>query len=989
MFDDNVIAELKKGAETSFVDKKIESQTAFQPRLLTNNHEQGKKVLPYIEKELASCEDFYISVAFITKGGITPLLQVFRELSARNIKGKILTTDYLHFSEPDAIRKLNEFSNIEVRMYQTNDSEDGFHTKGYIFREKGIYKIIIGSSNLTLSALTVNREWNSRFVSTQNGQYADEVLEEFDELWKSNKTKTIDEYLPIYESQYKVFKAIREESDQKRREGIKASYEIYHIKPNSMQKTFLENLKEIRDKGEDRALLISATGTGKTYASAFAIREFNPTKVLFLVHREQIAKQSIESYKRIFGDGVTYGLLSGTSKQRDANFLFSTRDSMSKDENLHSFAADEFDVICVDEVHRAGASTYQKIMDYFHPKFWLGMTATPERTDDFDIFKLFNHNIACEIRLQQALEDNLLCPFHYFGIADISIDGVQISDQLEAKDFNRLVADERVRHIIDNAEYYSYCGDRVKGLIFVSRKEEGKKLSELFNAKGYRTEFLSGEDSQEKRTETIDRLVNDEREDNLDYIFSVDIFNEGIDVPEVNQIIMLRPTQSPIIFVQQLGRGLRKSTGKEYVTILDFIGNYTNNYMIPIALSGDRSYNKDNMRRYVNDGARIIPGSSTIHFDEISRQRIYQSIDQAKTNEKKLLVDAYKNLRYKLGRVPSIMDFDLYESIDPMKFVQRKETGSYYKFVKDVIKDEDYILQLSSEQELLVEYVSRKFMSGKKGQELYVLKMLLDNPNGVIRYKDVLEKMNIERDGQLYEKELQCVVNGLNTKFLYNEDLRKFRDCHFIENQNDEIKLTDYVKKQLDSPAFAIRFGEVVDYGIDRFQKQYSNYYRQTNLCLNRKYTYEETFRALNWESDQNKQNIGGYFYESKTRTFPVYINYDKADDAIAYEDRFLSESKLIALSKKPRQVNSADADHIFLRKEEDKQNKIYLFVRKNKDDKEAKEFYFLGEMKATGEPIPVLVDNKSAFEINYLLDQAVREDIYDYILSGEENENS
>ena len=753
-----------------------------------------------------------------------------------------------------------------------------------------------------------------------------------------------------------------------------------------MQRSFLANLKELRDAGEDRALLISATGTGKTYASAFAIRDMEPKKVLFLVHREQIAKQSIDSYQRIFGNGVTYGLFSGTRKDRDAEFLFSTRDSMAKEDNLHLFDREEFDVICIDEVHRAGATTYQKIMNYFHPKFWLGMTATPERTDDFDIFSLFHHNIACEIRLQQALEDQLLCPFHYFGIADIYIDGINEDNSDDPRIFNRLVDEERVRHIIETAEYFGCCGDRLKGLIFVSRKEEGKRLSEQFNERGYRTAFLSGEDSQAVRMDTIDRLTSDNRPDYLEYIFSVDIFNEGIDVPEVNQIIMLRPTQSPIIFVQQLGRGLRKLDGKEYVTVLDFIGNYTNNYMIPIALSGDRSYNKDNMRRYVSDGARMIPGSSTVHFDEISRKRIYRSIDTAHTNQKKLLEDAYLNLRNKLGRVPSILDFDTYESIDPMKFVVRKDTGSYYKFVTSVMKERDYFSGLTEYQELLLEYVSRKFMSGKKGQELYVLQQLLAQPERPVSYRQLLEEMGLERSRERYQEELQCVVNNLNTEFLYREDKKKFGSCVFVCQDGETVWLSDALKEELKSPLFALRLEEAVAYGIHRFQSNFRNYYKDTNLCLYQKYTYEETFRALNWEKDQNKQNIGGYFYEKTTKTLPVYINYDKSDDAIAYEDRFLSENRLIALSKKPRTVDSGDADHIYRRTSEDKANRIYLFVRKNKDDKEAKEFYFLGEMNPSGEPVPVTVEGKNAFEITYVLDQPVREDIYDYLISGDEN---
>lgn len=287
-----------------------------------------------------------------------------------------------------------------------------------------------------------------------------------------------------------------------------------------------------------------------------------------------------------------------------------------------------------DEVHRAGAKSYKTIIDYFQPKFLLGMSATPERSDGFDIFELFDHNIAYEIRLNDAMKEDLICPFHYFGITELTVEGKIIDDQTQ---FNHLVSDARVQYIKEKVEFYGYSGSRVKGLVFCSRNEEAQNLSKKFNDIGYRTVALSGASSQEERAEAVQRLGQDENEGALDYIFTVDIFNEGVDIPEINQVVMLRPTKSAIIFVQQLGRGLRKVFGKEYVVVLDFIGNYDNNYLIPIALSGDQSYNKDNIRRYVAESNRIIYGCSTINFDKITRERIYKSIDHADFNDLKII----------------------------------------------------------------------------------------------------------------------------------------------------------------------------------------------------------------------------------------------------------------------------------------------------------------------------------------------------------------
>ena len=396
-----------------------------------------------------------------------------------------------------------------------------------------------------------------------------------------------------------------------------------------MQVGFITNLRKIMTSGEKKALLISATGTGKTYASAFAMRELGFKRVLFLVHRGQLARQTKKSYEKVFGKSISMGLVGAGHSEYDADFIFATVQTLNRDEHLLQYAPDHFDAICLDEAHHVAAATYQKIMHHFTPKMWLGMTATPDKRDDNiegrNIYELFDYQIAYEIRLQQAMEENLLCPFHYFGVTDLSI-----IDDDKNRDFNVLTCDERVKHIVEQANYFGYSGDRVKGLIFCSSIKESETLSDKLNqtinpatGKYYRTIALNGSASEAERAEAFERLAMDENngwhyaegEGPLDYILSVEILNEGVDIVEVNQVLMLRPTQSPIVFIQQLGRGLRKAEGKEFVVILDFIGNYNNNFMIPIALSGDRTYNKDNIRRFVMEGGRVIPGASTIHFD--------------------------------------------------------------------------------------------------------------------------------------------------------------------------------------------------------------------------------------------------------------------------------------------------------------------------------------------------------------------------------------
>ena len=661
--DANVIKELQNGLNAAYINGSVAVNLAYKPAFVSNNPEEGKKVISSVEDELLRCDQFQISVAFITMGGVTPLLQTLKELEKKGVKGQILTTNYLNFSEPRALEKLNGLKNITLKMYDVEAAGNGLHTKGYIFKKEEIYRIIIGSSNMTSAALTVNKEWNTKLISTENGEVAEEIVEEFHNLWNSEYALPYDDFYEIYRERYNIIKHQREIA---KCEEI-PSLEKYRLKPNSMQERFIANLRKILEQGEERALLISATGTGKTFASAFAMRELGFKRVLFLVHRVTLAKQAKKSFEKVFGKKVTMGVVGAGFYEYEKEYVFATVETLNRDTHLFQYQPDTFDCIILDEAHHSSNNIYTKVINYFKPKLFLGMTATPDKRDDNqqgkNIYEIFHYQIAYEIRLQQAMEEDLLCPFHYFGISEIiSLDDKMLqATKLTDAAFNQLTSDERVRHIIEQSEYYGYSGNRVKGLIFCSRVKECEELSKKFNELGYRTVTLSGNDNEDKRQEAFERLAMDEEdatEDRqpLDYIFSRDILNEGVDIVEVNQVIMLRPTQSPIVFIQQLGRGLRKAPGKEYVVILDFIGNYNNNFMIPVALSGDRSYNADVIRKYVISGNSTIPGASTVHFDEISKDKIFKSIDKIK-GMKALIKESYISLKNRLGRVRFYMIF--------------------------------------------------------------------------------------------------------------------------------------------------------------------------------------------------------------------------------------------------------------------------------------------------------------------------------------------
>ena len=654
-----------------------------------------------------------------------------------------------------------------------------------------------------------------------------------------------------------------------------------------------------------------------------------------------------------------------------------------------------------DEAHHVPADTYQKVMKHFTPKLWLGMTATPDKRDDNiegrNVYELFDHQIAYEIRLQQAMEENLLCPFHYFGITDLAIIG---DDEEASRDFSVLTSDERVKHIINEADYYGYSGDKVKGLIFCSSIKETEELSEKFNhminpstGQKFRTIALNGSASEQERQNAFERLAMNKEDatadhEPLDYIFSVEILNEGVDIVEVNQVIMLRPTQSPIIFIQQLGRGLRKAYGKEYVVILDFIGNYNNNFMIPIALSGDRTYNKDNIRRYIMEGGRVIPGASTVHFDEISRKRIFVSVDKANFSDIKLIRENYTNLKNKLGHIPRLLDFDDYGEMDVIRIFDNNSLGSYYKFL--VKYEKEYKIRLSENEEKVIEFVSKKLANGKRIQELRMLKRMLAYARGSSKlglFAGLSEDMK-EYGKIVSQNQKENIVNVMTNEFPAGSGKKTYSQCVFIEDDGTDYKPTKTFMQMLLNDKFYEMLQELVEFGIRRYERNYKNTYKQTDLVLYQKYTYEDVCRLLNWEQNEVPLNIGGYKFDKKTKTFPVFINYDKSEnisDTTKYEDHFIpgSRDRLIAISKSGRTLKSEDVQNFLKAKERGIQ--VELFVRKNKDDKISKEFYYLGHMTASGNTKEFTMVNteKTAVEIEWILDVPVREDIYEYIVNS------
>ena len=963
---------IKNAVTTGFVDEKTESFLEYRPCIIKNDPTINEKVLTTIIDELRSCQSFFLSVAFITSGGVASLIGTLLDLQERGISGKILVSEYLNFTEPEALRKIKQLSNVELKIAKESD----FHSKGFLFTHSSYYTIIIGSSNITHAALTKNKEWNLKVTAHKDSELFSQTIAEFNKVFDSSHWVT-EEYLLKYSFVYN--------SERKLRQGLrKALLSDSEIKlvPNEMQKLALINLLNIRKEGKNKALLISATGTGKTLLSAFDVLQLKPKRILFLVHRANIANKAMESFRKVIGNEKTFGFYSSKQSNENAEYLFSTIQTFSRDEHLNKFSKDYFDYIVIDETHRASASTYQKLLSHFDPKFLLGMTATPERTDNKDVFKIFDYNIAYEIRLHDALEQEMLVPFHYYGISDIEINGQLIDENVRISEINKI---ERVNHITEKIKLFGTDDGIVRGLIFCSKIEECKYLSEEFNNKGFKTLTLDGNSSESERSRAIDLLETEDLEIKLDYIFTVDIFNEGIDIPKVNQIIMLRPTQSAIIFVQQLGRGLRKNEGKSYVTVIDFIGNYQNNFLVPIALFGDKSYSKDNLRKLVNRPEKSIYGASTIYFDRIVKERIFQSINNGKLQEKRKLINDYKNLKGKIGRIPKMMDFVHFGERDPFQYVT--EYDSYYGFL---LGQNEPINQVTKFQLDLLSFLSKEVLNPIRYADVHLFKTIITK--GEIAVEKYFESYQIETKEKLDPTTFEHVinlVNGLFNTINENKKLVKIgisRNYSLIETKHKNIIIGENLSELIEIQDVKEYLVDLCNYSMDSLKKQSEKVFFKNEFILNQKYTRKDVFRILKWDENPVAQNVGGYMVEKNKKDCAIFVNYHKEEDISAttkYHDRFISRNEFIWMSKNKRYLTSPDVKSIS--DQSNNKMRIPLFVKKS--NFEDTNFYYLGNLNLiedSAKELKILDDNDKSIpvvEFNFQLENPVEKSLYDYLL--------
>lgn len=886
--------------------------------LVTNN--EITNFFNNITELLDNCESFYFNVAFINFSGIQLLLDSFKKLEEKNIKGKILTSTYLNFTQIKALEKIKKFKNIELKIYDCELSNIGFHSKSYIFEFKDDYKILIGSSNITSSAFKSNIEWNVKTIAKKDDIFLKDVLNEFGTLWK-NSIDVDDEFLTSYSNflnrQNKEFK----------------SFSLNQIKTNFMQEKALEKLQNLRKKGENKALIIVATGTGKTYLSAFDVRNFKAKTILFLVHRENILIKAKQSFETILPQINSFGLYTGNKKEQDKNYLFSTIQTMSS--NFLEFSQDFFEYIIIDEAHHVASPSYKKILDYFKPKFLLGLTATSNRMDGNSIYEVFDENIALDIRLNEALEHNLIVPFHYYGISDIQSIDYENVDLIKIDLLAKLLSvNKRVDFIIDKMNFYSNSGNKRKVLGFCVSKEHSNFMSEEFNKKGINSITLTSEDSISKREDSIKRLENEN--DSLEVIFTVDIFNEGIDIPSINMVLFLRPTNSPIVFVQQLGRGLRKYKNKEFLTVLDFIGNHKKAYLIALALVGNKMIDKESIKLSLQNNFADFK-NAFISMDEISKSRILEQINKENFNHLKYLKEQYFEVKNILGKVPTLLDYLQFEDvINPLKFVD--ESYSYIEFLAKVEENKELKELVSNEDFIKAIRFIENELPIKRVYEFVILKYLLNNDfcdeNIVFKilnkYLDKVDKETI-------------IHSFLYLRQDFLDSAQKNRYLKLLEFDGKVAKKTKEFKELLENENYKKIFLNSLNFGIYNYEEEFSSTdFGKPFLKLYSKYNMLNIAKLCNFPKIHSSFRGSGFLkYEND---FFLFINLEKEkfSKSANYHNAFLSKDVFTYQSKPSHSSDKGDGQRLCENKKFGV--KLHIFVRKFVQvDKKTQDFIYLG----------------------------------------------
>ena len=837
----------------------------MESKFLTNYTETT--FLSTIQANLRRCKSFAFSVSFIKKAGLVLLSKDIQAAVERGAKGRVITSTYQNFTDVESLNfflSLSQFPNFDCHLDdecfvdEKNYSANGFHSKGYIFEMEDEVEMVVGSSNITRYALLKNIEWDLVVNCDKLSKVYQDAMEEFENLWNKTFCLTQDR---IKDYAMKLSFAI---------ERWDMDYDMANpeIKPNYMQRKALRELNRYRAIGQNRSLVISATGSGKTYLAAFDALNFNPDRLLYVVHEGSILKKSLETFQKVFGGSKTCGLFSGEAKEMEADFLFSTNVSMCR--SLELFDKKEFDYIIIDECHHAVADSYRKIIDYFEPEFLLGLTATENRMDNRDVVEIFGNNIPYELRLRDAIINQLIVPFHYYGIRDELVDyGLTASG--ERRLISQISMPENCEFIHQQIEKHRMEGQKLKALAFCRNIQHARMMADNLGDY-YHTAFLSGKNKTGERIRAYNDLQDDNRD--LEILFAVDILNEGVDIPGVNMVLFLRPTESSTIFLQQLGRGLRKYENKPYVTILDFIGNsYKRSVHIALAL-GSLSRNsileKKLLKFMVKNDFRSLGLENygvQIHIDDLSKEEIIDKIESENFNRINYLKMDYQNFKayLKTPTYPTHMDY-MNSDYAPnlLKFmkikIDGKKTNSYYGFLKGI--GEEQLPVFSDQQISCINYLSSLLPLVRK-HEFLLVRYLLE---GVSFIKEMEAKLREE----IFDFEPAQLKHALY--FL--------EDGGAVRIENDKVLLVGESELEFDE-----YLQDLLDYGLTQYSARYAE--SRDEFLLWQDYRQDQVLLKI---LDNPKHNqLGTYYKNGKMYVFAGLKKDASQQEHLKYKDKFLA----------------------------------------------------------------------------------------------------
>lgn len=916
---------------------------------LTNYTDQT--FLDRIKDNLRRCTSFMFSVSFIKKAGLVLLIKDIDAALARGASGKLITSTYQNFTDVESLKSfyilMEKYDNFECHLDFNSFHDDGYmtigyHSKGYYFEFADRAELIVGSSNITRYALLKNIEWDLVVSDDKDADIFGQMLGEFRHKW--DNTFTLDNDL--------ITKYVNKLNFAIERWDMDYDRSSENVNPNYMQRKAMKELNRYRAMGIHKALIIAAAGSGKTYLAAFDARNFNPDRLLYIVHEGSILQKSLETFQEVFGSSKTYGVYNAEHTDLEADFLFAGNIKLSQ--SLELFSQDEFDYIILDECHHATRDTYRKIIDYFKPEFLIGLTATPERMDNEDVFELFEKNVPFELRLRDAIINDLVVPFHYYGIRD-SLVNYGLSAKEERKMIAQLASEEHCEFIKEQIEAHRGSG-KLKALVFCKNITHARMMSEELG-EYYHTAYLTGKNSIGERIRAYNDLQSDTAD--LEILCTVDILNEGVDIPGCNMVIFLRPTESSTVFIQQLGRGLRKYEGKSYVTVLDFIGNsYKRSVQIAFAM-GSLSENfvleKKLMQSLVRDNFSALGLGQygvDIHFDKESQKEIIEYIDRENFNSLTYLKQDYYNFKKYIGAeyAPRHMDYLNNDCApDIMRFLQARiggtKTGCYYAFLQGV--DEEGLPSFSEDQISIIKYLS-SLLPLVRPHEYIICKLLLEKETS----------SDSEVRACLYGAVPGCTEDQIahTLRFILKKGGLALKDDVYSLNASMDDQLREYIS-------------DLVSYGLTQYEITYKN---SEKFLLWHSYRMDQVQLKMLKDPDHNQK--GTYFYGDEAIVFASLKKEASIEERLAYKDKFLAPDMFQWECE--NNISSRDLQALRLCKY------VHLFIRKTKDEHGITQpFIYVGEGQFSNERKQEKLDSKTGKNnVTYLYDIPMKTELPDYL---------